>query len=996
MQTIITQDLSIYDEVSLTAEVAASIIAPTILFIDPTIDDVDTLINGVQPNVRVITLDPHENGIQQITQTLQHHQEVEAIHIVAHGQPGCLSLGNVELTLDNINSYTSALKSWMQLSKSPPLLLYSCNLAAGDIGNEFQKRLHRITNLPIAASQTKIGSSALGGNWQLEEKLGAHPQLSHQVFTRKAKASYAGILASTQLVKDINPRGDTFRYGDADPSPADLIEVNGKLFFTVDDGNTGRELWVSDGTEPGTQRVKDINPRRDSNRIFYDFENPNPASFIEVDGKLFFTAIDGDTGRELWVSDGTTTGTLQVKDINPRSDTYRYGDDDPSPADLIEVDGKLFFTVDDGIRGRELWVSDGTEPGTQLVKDINPRIGSYPSSGIEVDGKLFFTADDFGAIGRELWVSDGTEAGTQLVKDINPTRDSFSFPTDFIEVDGKLFFTANDGIRGLELWVSDGTEAGTQLVKDINPTGSDDFPFPTDFIEVDGKLFFIADDGIRGRELWVSDGTEAGTQLVKDINPRSGDFPFPTDFIEVDGKLFFTADDGTTGLELWVSDGTEAGTQLVKDINPKRRNSAALQNFTDVDGKLFFTANDGIRGLELWVSDGTEAGTQLVKDINPKRDRSSSPTNLIEVDGKLFFTADDGTTGRELWVSDGTEAGTQLFKDINLGAKASSPNDITIIGNNLFFNANDGINGRELWMASVPDNIIVGDEDNNVLNGTVDNDFLSGLEGNDVIRGRRGDDQVKGDEGNDVLFGDQGNDAIEGGAGNDQIFGDRGADSLEGGAGDDIVNAGAGNDIVTVRDFSGIDTFDGGGGNDLIRFDPTDGRDLTIFLDRGQVGDRARGGQIFENFEQIVTGRGNDRLLGNGQSNTLDGGSGNDELRGEAGQDDLTGGLGGDTLIGGQGADVLNGGTGDDVLIGDGGADTFQFDQDLLDGRSDTNTIQDFQARDILDFAGYIDAGGSIEATRVTSEFLRIDLSSEDILNIFGSSRALDIAETQL
>ena len=995
MQTLIKQSLSIYEGISLTAEVTASIITPTILFIDSTIDDIDELINGVQPNVRVVILDPQEDGIKQITQALQLHREVEAIHIVAHGQPGCLSLGNIEFTLETLNSYTPALKSWMALPKTPPLLLYGCNLAAGDIGTEFLKKLHQTTNLPIAASQTKIGSSALGGNWQLEVRLGVNHLLSHQVFTRKTKASYAGIFASTQLVKNINLNEEIFVPND----PSNLIEVDGKLFFIANDVVSGNELWVSDGTEAGTLLLQDIDPDNNNYSGPYNYYN-GPTSLTKVDGKLFFAADDGVNGRELWVSDGTEVGTLLVKDIKPGNDDYFGPDNISGPNDFLEVDGKLFFTANDGVNGQELWVSDGTEAGTLLVEDITPGNNKYfgPFGFLEVDGKLFFAAND-GATGRELWVSDGTEAGTLLVKDITPGGDEYNGPNDFIEVDGKLFFTANDGATGRELWVSDGTEAGTLLVKDIQP-GSDNYSGPNDFIDVEGKLFFTANDGATGRELWVSDGTEAGTLLVKDIQTGSDNF-FASDsslgkneFIDVEGKLFFTADDGG---ELWVSDGTEAGTLLVQDLTPGGNSSFfGLNNFIESEGKLFFTA-DGATGQTLWVSDGTKAGTLLVKDTQPGGENYyGGPNDFIGVDGKLFFTANDEVTGQELWVSDGTEAGTLLVKDIQSGDGSSYPQDLTVVGNQLFFTANDGINGRELWVAAVPDNIIVGDEDNNVLNGTIDDDLISGLEGNDVIRGRRGDDQIKGNEGNDVLFGDRGNDAIEGGADNDQIFGDRGADSLEGGAGDDIINAGAGNDIVTVRDFSGIDTFDGGGGNDLIRFDPTNGRDLTIFLDQGQVGDRAKGGQSFENFEQIVTGQGNDRLLGNDQSNTLDGGSGNDELRGEAGRDDLTGGSGGDTLIGGKGTDVLNGGTGDDVLIGNSGADTFQFDRNLLDGLADTDTIQDFQSSDVLDFADYLAAGGSIESTRVTPELLRIALSSEDTVNVFGTSNTLDVAETQL
>jgi ELWxxDGT repeat protein len=180
-----------------------------------------------------------------------------------------------------------------------------------------------------------------------------------------------------------------------------------------------------------------------------------------------------------------------------------------------------------------------------LVRDINAA-GGFPELLVNVNGTLFFTAND-GSNGRELWKSDGTEAGTVLVKDIN-SGGGDSSPSNLANVNGTLFFSANNGTNGFELWKSDGTEAGTVLVKDINPGAANSSPFsPTN---VGGTLFFTTNDGTNGRELWKSDGTEAGTVLVKDINSGVGDSG-PLHLTNLSGTLFFSADDGSTGTELY-------------------------------------------------------------------------------------------------------------------------------------------------------------------------------------------------------------------------------------------------------------------------------------------------------------------------------------------------------------------------------------------------------------------------------------------------------------
>ena len=144
-------------------------------------------------------------------------------------------------------------------------------------------------------------------------------------------------------------------------------------------------------------------------------------------------------------------------------------------ASPYNVNGTLFFMGNDGVHGSEIWKSDGTEAGTQMIKDIRPgplrgvhalissgSAGYYKPQFANIDGTVFFRAND-GTHGYELWSTNGTAAGTVLVKDIRPGPE-YSYPVSATNVGGTLFFRANDGIHGHELW----TAASLRILEDAS------------------------------------------------------------------------------------------------------------------------------------------------------------------------------------------------------------------------------------------------------------------------------------------------------------------------------------------------------------------------------------------------------------------------------------------------------------------------------------------------------------------------------------------------
>lgn len=470
------------------------------------------------------------------------------------------------------------------------------------------------------------------------------------------------------LVKDLNPA-----YTGSGSFPGYGMAVGDSYFFPATDSN-GMELWKTKGTASGTKLVKDITAGPGSSYI---------TLVGQVNGIiLFLVAFDDFASGDFWFSDGTENGTV------PLNYGESYSGDWP-----ILFHNELYFEAYDKTlfqKGWRLLHSDGTAAGTKPLLYANLDTVKCPClNAMVLNDKLYFTAYTEEE-GEELFVTDGTTAGTQLLKNIK-SGSAGSEIFDFTLVNNAIFFSAK-GSGGRELWITDGTTAGTNRVKDINPNGSSN---PTDLTAFDGQLFFVAEDaGKNSEELWKSDGTETGTVKVKDI--VAGEEGSLAHILNTTGnKLFFTADTQNEGTELWISDGTENGTLLIKDLNPGAANTSFFDEDYAFAGKMVFTATTGSYGKEMFVSDGTFNGTQILKDIYPGSE-SSAPSGFLQQNAVMYFAAEEPVNGKELYITNGTSSGTKLLKNINPGGP-SSPESFGLLGDLVLFAASNGSDGKELW-----------------------------------------------------------------------------------------------------------------------------------------------------------------------------------------------------------------------------------------------------------------------------------------------------------
>lgn len=203
-----------------------SFTASTLIFIDGSVDNYQSLIQGADSNAAVFLLDPHRDGIEQIRQACLRYRGITNLHIVSHGDAGTLQLGTVWLDAQNLPHYARHLRQWSRaLAKDAEVLLYGCRVASGAVGKAFVWQLSQLIGAKIAASETLTGSAAQGGDWRLGYQTGTvHTRLA---FRAETLAAYSGVLRSFN-VNSFSALSDAIQQANGN-SEDDVIYINGNI-----------------------------------------------------------------------------------------------------------------------------------------------------------------------------------------------------------------------------------------------------------------------------------------------------------------------------------------------------------------------------------------------------------------------------------------------------------------------------------------------------------------------------------------------------------------------------------------------------------------------------------------------------------------------------------------------------------------------------------------------------------------------------------------------
>lgn len=446
--------------------------------------------------------------------------------------------------------------------------------------------------------------------------------------------------------------------------------------------------------------------------------------------------------------------TAQQRFYEARAQEIKSFTNPQEPLLMYPMGGKLVIWVSTAYREAEMWVSDGTPSGTAMVKNgysagDRQKLNDVFQNFVSFKGKYyvsapFRTGTDPNSIDNELTLTDLTPGGTTMV-DIKSGNNSGAGPFGFIEFDGHVFFNAvgangtaslhkHDGVSapvavpGLTNYMNGAVILNNELLlagsntttmiqhglykltsASATPTLVAEFSGIKGLQVLGNKAIFWGQksttDNI-GRELYITDGTPGGTVLLKDIIPGK-DYPGVTwirntlsdrvlpMFTVLNGNAYFIFSDGAGDDHIYRTDGTANGTV------PVYTNSTLYPPIKVGNNIVFSTFPAGSTYKMAMTTDGITAPAPITAGGNKNEYDMTFPSIFDEAtydgNGNLLIGGigykDGKAIGNQLLISDGTGTGTKAVKivDANTGWEIYTRKYYSVIGNHYYFMADNKV-----------------------------------------------------------------------------------------------------------------------------------------------------------------------------------------------------------------------------------------------------------------------------------------------------------------
>ncbi|MEM7256230.1 MAG: DUF4347 domain-containing protein, partial [Pseudomonadota bacterium] len=595
----IIEQFSFAGEPATPVEVAADVPESPIelVFVDSATPDANQLLADLKANhtdagrLKIVSIAADQAGIDVITDTLQHHHEVSAVHLIAHGGDGRILLGNEILDANTLEQHHSQIEIWRQaLSHNADLLIYGCDVAATEHGENFLNALSEVSSADVAASDDRTGHQSLGADWTLEYTVGtveaqlaisasAQHNWQHTLDITSGLVGHYAFEIGNTVTDSAGNQNLTVSSGNVG-SNADAAVGDNSAWFVIDSGSNGY-------LEAADNAAQDFGSG-DFTIAFWYNQTGNPAT----DARLLGDYAGAGTG---FAVRATSTGNLEI-DLEGAS-----GSTSSAVTGTFDGTWQHVAITYNSASNTYLWhlnataVSSHSYNGGSLDTANAFRMGAFDASGGDFDGQL----DDVRLYTRELNTPDVAELyalGGDITSDL-VAHYEFEDGTGTTAIDS---VNAHDAtLTGSPVFTSNGLVAdaidfspdsgGTSLATIPNHAdfdfGSDDFTiafwFNTDNLALQSLISHRLGDGQTlsltsgGQLQWVIDGTVALESVI--ISGLSADTWYHVTAIRSGNTFTLEADSGT-------ATHTDSATTNVGSISTTT--DITLGGSSDFDGRL--------------------------------------------------------------------------------------------------------------------------------------------------------------------------------------------------------------------------------------------------------------------------------------------------------------------------------------------------------------------------------------------------------------------------
>ena len=882
--------------------------------IDSAVIDYGTLVADLPEGSEWFILDSDQDGLLQLQEILANYSQLDSIQILSHGSPGVLYLGSTVLTEITLDHYDLALAQIREsLAEDADILLYGCEVAAGEAGRRFINKLAEYCAANVAANENLTGARELGGSWSLTK---TSCVIKAQVFESDSyphaliyTASIIGGNGNDTLTGSATYNNWIVGYGGNDSITGGTGDdtLNGGTGNDTLIGGKGNDVYSVDSVQDVV--IEDVSSGTDIVNASISYTLPDNIENLWAEangtGNNLNNYITGGAGSNVLnggVGDDTLYGGLG-------GDTLTGGDG----ADTFSVYNGPAAITDLGFGGADvLQTSNAASIATvTLAAAWTATVASANDGSVNIRTNGF-AVDLTSARGAHGYTVTNNANASILTG--STLADTLIGGSGDDTLTGGSGADNLDGGVGSDLYIiaSAGDYTG-DVITDTGGSGTDELRFTS---TVTGTL-------ILGASRTGIDSIAIGTGIAVTAIAAA------TTALNVDATLV------TTGLSITGN----AGNNNLK---------GGAGNDTLIGG----AGNDSLTGGAGIDTFTVESGTDTITDLG--------------LGGTDVLTVASGATANAILGATWTATAASInLGTVNITNSGYAVNLAAVISGNGFNVTNSGVATR-----------LTGSSGNDSITGGVGNDSLIGGVGNDSLNGGAGNDSLTGESGTDTFTVDSGTDAITdlglGGsdvltvasgatanatlgaawtatsssinsgtenistnglavdlsaviAGNgmrvtnsgnaatiigsglaDTLIGGGGEDTLVGGIGTDSMTGGVGNDIYIINasiEHAAAEIVDSVGTADVLRFASTTA-DETLTIYAGDTG-----------LEQVVIGTAAGVTTGTVALNVdaslaanalkITGNSGNNVLTSGAWVDTLIGGLGNDTYYVNNATDVV-------------------------------------------------------------------------------------------